>query len=321
MKCVVCTLFERHYHWGVAVLVNSLCHAGFKGTIYAGFRGPLPPWAERQVRMLKPGQWEMEVSPDVRILFLLLETPVHFTNFKPDFLLQIEALAGAESEAVIYCDPDIIVQTHWRFIEDWLTCGVALCADVNSPLPENHPKRVGWRRFFKPFGHELNFRSSDYANGGWIGLRWEYRKVLPVWQELMTRMAAALGGGDVVTIEGGRKLQTSYGFANCFNMTDQDTLNATLEACPDIPASFLGGEAMGFLSGDAILPHALGPAKPWKRHYLWEALAGRPPTIVDKAFWNQAAAGPIHPFSSLLVRWKRLEITIGAAIGRLIRRA
>jgi len=320
MKCVVCTLFEHHYHWGVAVLVNSLCQAGFQGTIYAGFRGPLPPWAEHQVRLLEPNQWEMQVSPDVRIHFLRLETSAHFTNFKPDFLLQIEPMASKESDAVIYCDPDIVINTNWRFVDDWLSCGVALCEDVNSPIGENHPKRIGWRRFFKPLGHELEFHCPEYANGGWIGLRWEYRKFLLVWQELMTQMAIALGGSDIVGIEGGRTLQTSYGFANCFDKTDQDALNATIEACPDLPVSFLKGDAMGFLDGQALLPHALGPSKPWRRRYLLEALVGCPPNMVDRIFWNKADS-PIHPFSPAFVRAKRLELMVGAALGRLIRRA
>lgn len=318
MKCVVCTLFEHHYHWGAAVLVNSLCRAGFKGTIYAGFRGPLPPWAEHQVRELEAGQWEMTVSSDVRIIFLKLETTAHLTNFKPDFLLQIEALAGKESDAVIYCDPDIVINTDWAFMEDWLTCGLALCEDINSPLPENHPRRIGWRRFFQPLGHELRFRSTEYANGGWIGLRWEHRKFLPVWQEFMHRIAAALGGADIVGIDGGRRLQ-SYGFANCFNKTDQDALNAALEACPDLPVSFLGGDAMGFLKGSIFLPHALGPAKPWQRHYLREALSGRPPAPVDKCFWN-CTDGPLRPFSPLRVRIQRLKLLLAAAIGRFIQR-
>jgi hypothetical protein len=320
MKCVVATLFERNYHLGAAVLVNSLCKAGFKGTVYAGFRGPLPPWAEQPARRLEDGRWEMPVSPDVRIVFLRLETPAHLTNFKPDFLLQIETLAGAESEAVIYCDPDIVINVDWRYIEDWLSCGVALCEDINSPLAANHPKRVGWRRFFKPFGHELNFRSAEYANGGWIGLRWEYRKLLPIWKEFMTQITTALGGSDVVGIHGGRNLEDSYGFGDCFNRTDQDALNAVLEASPEIPVSFLGQSAMGFMGGHAIVPHALGSSKPWQRHYLLNALSGRPPTVMDKAFWHNAN-GPIQPFAIWLVHYKHMELILGAVLGRFIRRA
>jgi hypothetical protein len=262
----------------------------------------------------------MTVSPELRILFLRLDTPAHLTNFKPDFLLQVEALAGPKNEALIYCDPDIVINIDWRWIEDWLTCGVALCEDVNSPLAENHPRRVGWRRFFQPFGHELHFRSPSYANGGWIGLRPEHRKLLLVWKELKTHMAAALGGNDVVGIEGGRLLQTSYGFANCFDRTDQDALNAALEACPDLPVSFLGGQAMGFVEGQPILPHALGPSKPWRRNYLLEAFSGRPPTAADKLFWTHAES-PLQPFALSWIRIKRLQLTLSAALGRLIRRA
>lgn len=319
MNCVVCTLFERDYHFGVAVLVNSLCRAGFKGTVCAGFRGPLPPWTQGRLKTLENGQWEMAVMPDVRLLFLQLDTPAHLTNFKPDFLLQVEAIPGLESETVIYCDPDIVIESDWRFFEDWLSCGVALCEDVNSPLAENNPRRVGWRRSVKPFGFELNFRASTYANGGFIGLSWQHRKLLTVWQELITHAADALGGKDIVGIQGGRQLPGLYGFGDCFRMTDQDALNAALEACPEIPASFLGRHAMGFDPGFALLPHALGPLKPWRRHYVWEALSGFPPTPADKAYWDHVD-GPIRPFGFTVIFYKRLGLTLGAALGRFIRR-
>jgi len=319
MKIAVCTLFEREYHLGVAVLVNSLCRAGFTGTIYAGFRGPLPPWAKSKVRAVRENQWEMEAAPGVRIVFLSLATTAHFTNYKPDFLLQVEALAGGESEAVIYFDPDVVVTTKWSFVEDWMTCGVTLCEDVNSPLSENHPHRVGWRRFFGPLGFDLRFRGPALANGGFVGLRWEQRRLLEVWQRFIAEMAAALGGMDVAGIGGGRKLAGSYGFADCFFTTDQDALNAALEACPDIAVSFLGPQTMGFFPGQTLLPHALGPNKPWVRRYIREALGGRPPAAVDKAFWN-CAGGPIEPFSSGDLSLRRLQLAIGAALGRFIRR-
>jgi hypothetical protein len=319
MKCVIATLFEHDYHLGVAVLVNSLCESGFAGTIYAGFRGPLPPWAQKQARAVDERRWEMTVTPAVRIVFMALDTPAHFTNYKPDFLFRVETLAGAESEAVIYCDPDLVVNTKWKFIEEWISCGVALCEDVNSPFGSNHPRRVGWRRFFQPRGFDLRFRGPDYANGGFIGLRWEHRKLLVTWQTFMTEVTRFLGGTDVVGIEGGKTLITDYGFADCFRHTDQDVLNAVLEACPEIPVSFLGPQTMGFVPGRARLPHALGPLKPWRRRYVREALGGRPPNAVDKAFWKRTER-PIEVFPPAHVSQRRFQLAVGAALGRFIHR-
>ena len=34
------------------------------------------------------------MTPDVRLIFLPLKTPAHLTNYKPDFMLQVEALAA-----------------------------------------------------------------------------------------------------------------------------------------------------------------------------------------------------------------------------------
>jgi hypothetical protein len=319
MKCVVATLFEHHYHFGAAALVNSLCRAGFSGTIYAGFRGPLPPWTGVGTRAARDHQWEMKVTPEVRIVFLALDTPAHFTNYKPDFLLQVEALDAGASEALIYCDPDLVYTGEWRYVEDWLRCGVALCEDVNSPFSQNHPHRVGWRRFYGPLGFKLEFRGTEYANGGFVGLRWEHRQLLVTWRDFIRHMATALGGPDVAGISGGRWRPDQYGFGDCFRNTDQDALNAGVEACPEIPVSFLGRQTMGFQAGRAFLPHALGDAKPWRRHYLREALSGLPPTAADKAFWRNVE-GPLRPYSSGTLSFRRFKLAVASGLGRLIQR-
>ncbi len=318
MKCVVATLFEHHYHFGAAVLVNSLCHAGYAGTIYAGFRGPLPAWAN--AAPAGKGRWEVEVTPQVHLVFLALETTAHFTNYKPDFLLQVETLARGESDAVIYLDPDIVLDGKWSFLEEWQECGLTVCEDVNSPLSRNHPRRIGWRRFFAPLGVELQFQNPEYANGGYLGVPWRHREFLLTWQKFIGRIAEAIGGLDVAGISGGRKLSGQAGFANCLDKSDQDALNAALEAHPEIPASFLSGGAMGFQAGRAILPHALGSSKPWRRRYLREALDGRPPRAVDKAFWKYVD-GPLRPFSSAEVSRRRFQLGIASALGRIMRRA
>ena len=319
MKCVVCTLFEHHHHFGVAGLVNSLCKSGFRGTVYAGFKGPVPPWAERSVKVQANGQMALEVMDGVRLIFVPIKTPAHLTNYKPDFMLQVEALAAAETDALIYRDPDVLIDVKWDFIVDWLSCGLAVCEDVNSPMPENHPTRVGWRRFFKQYGHDLHYRSISYVNGGFVGLTWNYRKILPLWQEFMVHIAKLLGGGNVVGIEGGQMLPGLYGFANCFSKTDQDALNAILEACPDIPVSCLGREAMGFRGGMTLLPHALGRPKPWNRRCIRLALGGRPPRLVDKIYWNNMK-GPLRPFTDSQIASTRWRLAVAASIGRVVRR-
>ena len=320
MKSVVCTLFEQHYHLGAAVLVNSLCRAGYAGPVYAGFRGALPEWAESRARPVDKARWEMTVTHNVRIVFMALQTPAHFTNYKPDFMLEVEALAGGESDAVLYLDPDLVLNGKWRFFEEWQSCGVTLCEDVNSPLGRNHPRRIGWRRFFGPLGTELQFQGPEYANGGYVGVPWKHREFLLTWRKFLGLIAETFGGRDVVGIRGGRPFSGPAGFANCLDKSDQDALNATVEAHPEIPVSFIGPAAMGFQAGHAILPHALGASKPWRRRYLREALSGQPPRTVDKAFWKHAE-GPLRPFSPSEISWRRLQLALGSGLGRVMRRA
>jgi hypothetical protein len=320
MNTTICTLFEGDYHYGVAALTNSLYKSGFRGNIYAGYRGELPKWVANS-RKCVIGNWEcalvLDVAEGLQLIFLPLTTDYHLTNYKPDFMLDLLAGPAKSSNAIFYFDPDICVSERWSFFEEWVSCGVALCEDVNSPLPINHPRRLGWRRYFSKYGHKLHFRSPEYINGGFIGVTRQNENFLILWKELQNAMADEIGSLDASKLARGAAFH-SKGFANCFDASDQDALNATIEAT-NLEISVIGNEAMGFKTGGAILPHALGSGKPWQVSSLIKAVRGFPPRQADKIFWLKIE-GPIKCFGTLALILYRLELRIASVCGRFYRR-
>lgn len=320
MNSAVCTLFEGDYHYGVAALANSLHHSGFRGKLYAGYRGDFPQWAITAMPsplQAWPSARTLQLDEGIELVFLPVTTNYHLTNYKADFMLALLDGPAVDTESLFYLDPDICVAAPWTYFEDWVSCGVAVCEDMNSPLPENHPRRAGWRRYFSARGQPLRFRGTEYVNGGFVGLRIQDKGFLETWSVLMHHMAEEIGSLAAAKINGGAAYKTS-GFADCFDCSDQDALNATLEAT-DRVISVVGQEAMGFRPGRALLPHAVGGSKPWQRNYLRSALNGVPPRLIDKAFWRNVAS-PIKAYGDLFVEIKRIDITCAAAIGRFVRR-
>ncbi len=320
MPSAICTLFEGSYHLGVAALANSLFRRGFRGPIYAGHRGPLPEWAER-ARAIEtmPGfaARELPVAEGLRIVFLALDTDHHLTNFKPTFMRQLLDGPARDAQALFYVDPDICVVRDWGYFEQWVDCGVALCEDINSPLPHGHPRRVGWRRYYAPRGLALTFRQAEYVNGGFVGVHRRDREFLTAWCRAMDLMKDEIGSLATASVDSGQAYR-SKGFAGCFDTTDQDGLNVAIEATT-MAVSVIGQEAMGFKPGPALLPHAIGAGKPWQRNYLGAALGGVAPRLADKAYWAHVS-GPIAVADAWRRAWKGLDIGAAAAIGRLMRR-
>ena len=307
MTTAVCTLFEGDYHHGVASLVNSLHASGFTDTVFAGFRGSRPAWAAAD-----------EVSAGgVRVHFVRLTESLHFTNFKPQFMRRVFGELAPSADAVLYLDPDICLTAPWRFVETWIEAGVALCEDVNSPLHENHPRRFEWRNFYARHSIALRFRGTAYVNGGAVGVTRARLGFLETWERLQALMGEEIGGLDQVKLSGGTSKRMRDPFF-CFNVHDQDALNATLEACAETPVSILGREAMGFAAGLRVLPHALGRRKPWRRNYLRDALSGRPPGPADEAFWHHAS-GPLSSWPSGLPGRRRRQLRVARLISRFIR--
>jgi hypothetical protein len=321
MAIAVCTLFEKDYHHGVAALVNSLVRSGFQGRVYAGYRGSLPHWAAK-AEAAAIGPWPdahlLVVATGCEIGFLPLSTPAHFTNIKPDFMLQLFSVPSLGIERLFYLDPDICVVETWQFLQDWISCGVALCEDVNSPVEQHHPRRDGWRRHFGVFGISLQFPTAAYVNGGCIGVSRSELRFLENWQRLSQYMAEVIGGLGASLLEGGGSVR-SLGFARCFDRSDQDVLNAAIGMTHDLTYSILPQAAMGFTLGATVIPHAVGVGKPWRRRYVREMLHGWPPAMTDKVFWS-SMDGPLFSMPAAQIRRRRATLRLASAIARCYRR-
>lgn len=320
MNSAVCTLFEGSYHYGLAALTNSLHKVGFRGRLFAGYRGDLPVWAvEAKASLIAgwPAARSLTVAPGLTIVFLPLETSHHLTNYKADFMLALFDGPASDADALFYVDPDICVVAPWTYFEDWVTCGVALCEDVNSPLSENHPRRIGWRRYYGHLGLCLKFASAEYVNGGFVGVGAGDRAFLLDWKQTMDLMATEIGSLALGLTD--NSVYRSTGFADCFDRTDQDALNAAIEVT-SLKVSVIGKQAMAMQPGAALVPHAFGGPKPWQARYFSLSLRGVPPRAADKAYWANSSS-PISPYGATTRILKRLDIRVASVIGRLVSRA
>jgi len=322
MFSAICTLFEGDYHYGVASLVNSLIDQGFCGPVYAGYKGSLPQWAlagKEDQELNWPGATTLNVTDNLQLHFLPITSNYHLTNYKPDFMIGLLADAAKNADAMFYFDPDIQVIAAWSFFNEWVSCGVALAEDVNSPLTNNHPRRVAWRRYYKNCGIALSFKNSIYANGGFVGVSRDNEGFLQQWKIMQEEMAAAIGGlGISIFSRDLVVLNNEQEPFDAFGRTDQDALNAAVEAW-DGEYSFIGKEAMGFGQGTCIIPHALGSPKPWRKNIIANSLAGHPLRLSDRTFWQNINTNIItHSKSSL--KKKRLAMMIAAFIGRFYSR-
>lgn len=304
----VCTLFEGNYHFGVATLSNSLYNHGFRGTVYVGYRGELPSWVEYKKNSFSDDVKDFELIPaeGLIIKFVYLETTNHFTNYKPKFMKDLMEKYN-NIENLFYFDPDIVVNEDFSFYLEWINAGITVCEDINSPIQEFHPRRVGWRTFFKKHGIDLSFKNSIYVNGGFIGVKRHQIEFLDLWiktQDLATELVGGLQVSFLDRIE-----------VMMFNVFDQDCLNASIEAYNGT-ISFIGKEGMGFsIGGYKTMYHALGSYKPWNVNIMLRSFQGRPPRNVDVEYWKNTNY-PILAHSKGEIRKKQIAIKIGKLIGR-----
>lgn len=309
MNTAVCTLFEKHYHFGLGGLANSLYRHGYRGVIWAGYRGPLPPWA---APVQDAGGWqEFCVTEDFSIRFVPLSTDVHLTNYKPDFVGEVLERCDPSLEAVFYFDPDIVIKCRWSFFEEWVGFGIALVQEItNSNMPWNHPVRLQWKKHAEALGFPVKREMNQYFNAGFLGLRREWLGSVRTWKTLQDAMGAEVGLGTFMP--GGDRSSA------CF-APDQDSMNA-MTMCTDQPLSTVGPEGMDFCPGGFTMSHAVGAPKPWRKRMILSAVNGKGPTLADRAYWRYAD-GPIAMFTRWQLWMHRLDNLLGAAVGRMIRRS
>lgn len=307
MKITLCTLFEGHYHYGVAALVNSLVSSGYEGTVWVGHRGPLPAWI-----VDRPGfdrtSARLQVTPTLELRAIELNPPVSLNYYKPTLMREILETRDSAADAVSYLDPDMVVKCNWATMQSWLSKdGIALVEDVDWDMPANHPKRVKWRQFFEAHGENSVREFDRYYNAGLVCIDRNRFDFLQTWERINARVAAESRSG--------MRDRKSGGPDSLFHSMDEDALNFALTLC-NTPLNAAGPEAMDFVPGGNRLSHAVGAAKPWQGRHFRRALQGQPPSVASHWFYR-FAEGPLMPFSHAMLVRRRLSMTLAAVIGRV----
>jgi hypothetical protein len=306
MTAYACTLFEGNYHLGLGALFNSLFRNGFRGTLFAGYRGELPPWATPV--STTDGITDFAVADGGRIRFVCLDTTRHLASYKPTFMREVFERFLQPDDILCYFDPDITIKCRWSFFEEWVQNGLALVEDCTFPyLPSDHPLRYLWLKVAKSAGLTPVRSPSRYYNSGFVGVSGGLRHVLSVWESLLDVATKAFGYDP--------NLLASADRTSPWQATDQDVLNIVVMTV-DAPLSTLGPDGMDFRPGGYVMAHAVNAPKPWARDYLKFALHGKPPNLSDKGFWDNVEH-PIRLFPESVARKRSLVLKAAIAMGRL----
>jgi hypothetical protein len=304
----ICTLFEGDYHLGLAAFLNSLVHAGYAGTVWAGYRGALPPWLG-QLRRTSQETHEYLIADRARLVFLKIDTHIHPANYKPEFMLNLLRNQARTCKYLWYFDPDIFLSYSWSYFSDWQKYGIALCQEiVDNILPADAPLRQRWMRLAAGIGFADPRPLHCYFNSGLVGVPAEHDGFLEAWKSLIELAGAS--GCDLNRLMPGNR-------ENPFHAVDQDALNIAA-MYSKYPLTTLGPQGMGFIAGEAIMYHTVGQ-KPWRGSFLLRALNGNPPSSAMKFFFTQAVS-PIRAYSPAVFSAKKCACTIAALIGRFYRR-
>lgn len=300
---IVCTLYEKHYDYGVGALCNSLVNSDFEGIIMVGYKGNLPFWLS-QTKKINSNTYEINEKITLQLISLA-HIEIHFGYYKPQFILDCYQL-NPNFNSICYFDPDICLDAPWSFIKGWISCGVALATDnCYTYLHHNHPWRKQWIALFKD--REIIHRPEFYINSGFIGLKSDDLALMKLWKEAITIYQN--NGGDVLSFDK-NSLSGLKG--------DQDLLNAALMYYSGNRLSVIGKEAMGFEQPSYIMGHAVNSIKPWKNNFIKNLiLQNIKPSYAEKLFFKNCI-GKIILFSKLKFYLKYTNIKISSLLGRYL---
>lgn len=317
MSSVVCTIFEGRYHFGVAALINSLYEHGFRGDFYIGFRGDLPFWASSATEDTKIewlGAKLLHLHADLTIHFLPVVTNCHFTNYKPDFILQLweKCKSNVDISGIFYFDPDITNKCDWSFYEKWINYGVALVHEIVwNDMPATHPKRHQWGAVAKSYGTTIKTKLTSNINAGFIGVSKHQISFLVLWKQLIEHAVEKYNFNK-------EEFFQSNSDSNIFKVGDQDLLNLSA-MCTEEDLSEFGPDGMDFIGGGWLMSHATGSPKPWDVNYFKEWINGRNPSRQYKEYWKYAN-GIIKCYPESRIKMKIFSAKASSFLARFYKR-
>jgi hypothetical protein len=300
----ICTLWQIDYHKGLAALANSLVIAGYRGTVWAGYRGPLPAWASNGVT---DGAMHIySLTEAVSITFVPIDTPQHFSHYKPIWIADVLNTHAPEAEGIFYFDPDIFLEAPWPFFEDWLNAGIAVCQDATNPVNPTHPRAHNWKAFAEATGIAVHRMPQCYINGGIVGLKRDSLVFLDNWRRILDRAHQIYNFGPNLMHESR---------SHIFHSTDQDALNVALMTAPG-PISWLGPDGMNFRHGQWCTVHAIAFKKPWNRRVFFDWLTrGHGVERCLRVYWR-FAEGPARAESRLRIQLHKFLLPFVALLSR-----
>lgn len=310
MRPSVClTLYDGDHVYGVGALANSLYRAGFRGTVFVGWRGRLPDWlpGERHAA----GHWLP--APGLGLVFVPLPDGIAANQLKPWLLVEALDRLAPDAERFFLFDADILVLAPFSYFEALVEGGPALVLDLWFPrVPVVHPWRRAWAELCRQCGFERLRDVEDTYQSAFVGLSRRHRALADAWWRLMGELHRRRPD-----IAGSFKPGTRT--TDPFHHTDQDMLAAAVMAT-DMPVCTLGPEAFGFGGTPHTMLHPAGE-KPWRGSALWQLLRlGRRPDLYAR-YWVRHLDSPIEVYPRTRRRWLRIEGNLAAAFGRVYRMA